>query len=79
MKEYDKMMLRSRKQTYEIKMFMILLTISGGLQDAYLCLVRGEVFFNVQTGNIVLMSTYVAKGNWHRALRYLHQHAARKQ
>ena len=52
-------------------MLMILLTISGGLQDAYSYFVRGEVFSNAQTGNIVLMSTYVAKGNWHRALHYL--------
>ena len=71
MKEYDKMMLRSRKQMFETNMLMILLTISGGLQDAYSYFVRGEVFSNAQTGNIVLMSTYVAKGNWHRALHYL--------
>ena len=61
MKEYDKMMLRSRKQMSETNMLMILLTISGGLQDAYSYFVRGEVFSNAQTGNIVLMSTYVAK------------------
>lgn len=71
MKEYDKMMLRSRKQMSETNMLMILLTISGGLQDVYSYFVRGEVFSNAQTGNIVLMSTYVAKGNWHRALHYL--------
>lgn len=71
MKEYDKMMLRSRKQMSETNMLMILLTLSGGLQDAYSYFVRGEVFSNAQTGNIVLMSTYVAKGNWHRALHYL--------
>ena len=56
MKEYDKMMLRSRKQMSETNMLMILLTISGGLQDAYSYFVRGEVFSNAQTGNIVLMS-----------------------
>ncbi|WP_456028697.1 YoaK family protein [Ruminococcus sp.] len=55
----------------ETNMLMILLTLSGGLQDAYSYFVRGEVFSNAQTGNIVLMSTYVAKGNWHRALHYL--------
>ena len=71
MKEYDKMMLRSRKQMSETNMLMILLTISGGLQDAYSYFERGEVFSTAQTGNIVLMSTYVAKGNWHRALHYL--------
>ena len=33
-----------------------LLTFSGGLQDAYSYCVRGKVFANAQTGNIVLMS-----------------------
>ena len=46
------MMLRSRKQMSETNMLMILLTISGGLQDAYSYFVRGEVFSNAQTGNI---------------------------
>ena len=30
-----------------------LLTLSGGLQDAYTYLRRGKVFANAQTGNIV--------------------------
>ena len=32
------------------------LSISGGLQDAYTYIYRGEVFANAQTGNIVLLS-----------------------
>lgn len=32
------------------------LSISGGLQDAYTYICRGEVFANAQTGNIVLLS-----------------------
>ena len=32
-----------------------LLTLSGGLQDAYTYLRRGKVFANAQTGNIVLL------------------------
>ena len=32
-----------------------LLTLSGGLQDAYTYLRRGRVFANAQTGNIVLL------------------------
>ena len=47
------------------------LALSGGFQDAYTYNCRDGVFSNAQTGNIVLMSTYVAKGNWHRALHYL--------
>ena len=35
---------------------MVFLTLSGGLQDAYTYCIRGQVFANAQTGNIVLMS-----------------------
>ena len=71
MKEYDKMMLRSRKQMSETNMLMILLTISGGLQDAYSYFVRGEVFSNAQTGNIVLMSTHFFEGEFGLIIHYL--------
>ena len=36
-----------------------LLTLSGGLQDAYSYCMHGKVFANAQTGNIVLMSQCV--------------------
>lgn len=48
-----------------------ILSISGGLQDAYSYLLRGEVFANAQTGNIVLMSVNFIKGNFHESFRYL--------
>ncbi len=48
-----------------------LLSLSGGLQDAYTYLARGEVFANAQTGNIVLMSVRLFEGAWAQALRYL--------
>ena len=38
---------------------VLLLTISGGFQDAYSYLIRGGVFANAQTGNIVLMSSHL--------------------
>ena len=47
------------------------LSASGGLQDAYTYIARGEVFANAQTGNIVLLSQNLFQGNWTRALRYL--------
>lgn len=50
---------------------MALLTLSGGLQDAYSYFVRGGVFANAQTGNIVLMSYNLFSGNAGRSLRYL--------
>ena len=43
-----------------------LLSLSGGLQDAYTYLARGEVFANAQTGNIVLMSVRLFEGAPHR-------------
>ena len=49
---------------------MVLITLSGGLQDAYSYLVRGHVFANAQTGNIVLLSASLMEGSWERALSY---------
>ena len=48
-----------------------LLTLSGGLQDAYTYLRRGKVFANAQTGNIVLLGQSLFDGDWSRAGRYL--------
>lgn len=48
-----------------------LLTLSGGLQDAYTYLRRGRVFANAQTGNIVLLGQSLFDGDWSRAARYL--------
>lgn len=47
------------------------LTMSGGFQDAYTYCLRGGVFANAQTGNIVLMSSYLFKSDFNSALRYL--------
>ena len=47
-----------------------LLTLSGGLQDAYTYLRRGRVFANAQTGNIVLLGQSLFNGDWSRAARY---------
>ena len=49
----------------------IFLALSGGFQDAYTYICRGEVFANAQTGNIVLMSTHFFSREWGEALRYL--------
>ena len=40
-----------------------LLTLSGGLQDAYTYLRRGKVFANAQTGNIVLLGQSLFDGD----------------
>ena len=48
-----------------------LLSFSGGLQDAYTYMVRGKVFANAQTGNVVLMSQNLMRGQWILSLYYL--------
>lgn len=49
----------------------ILLTLGGGFLDAYTYLVRGEVFANAQTGNIVLLGIHLMRGEWIQAVYYL--------
>ena len=50
---------------------MILITLSGGLQDAYTYLIRDHVFANAQTGNIVLLMVSLFDGNFQKAGSYL--------
>lgn len=61
---------RQRGQMSEAFSTTVFLTLSGGLQDAYSYCVRGKVFANAQTGNIVLMSQCLCSGGWTGALRY---------
>ncbi len=58
-------------QTSESFRICALLSFSGGLQDAYTYNVRGHVFANAQTGNVVLMSQNLMTGSWHTGLRYM--------
>lgn len=48
-----------------------MLSFSGGLQDAYTYNVRGQVFANAQTGNVVLMSQNFMSGNFLQGLYYI--------
>lgn len=48
----------------------IFLLMSGGFQDAYTYFFRGKVFANAQTGNIVLMSSYIFRLDFKGALYY---------
>ena len=59
------------KQMSESMGIGVLLAVSGGLMDAYSYLFRGEVFANAQTGNILLFSVYLSRGQWAAALHYL--------
>ena len=58
-------------QTSESFKVSAILSFSGGLQDAYTYNVRGNVFANAQTGNVVLMSQNFMMGNWINGIHYL--------
>ena len=60
-----------RGQMSDAMLTITFLTFSGGLQDAYSYCMRGKVFANAQTGNIVLMSGCFFDGDFHRGLHYL--------
>ena len=49
---------KQKMQTSETFLLSAILAVSGGFQDAYTYNVRGEVFSNAQTGNVVLMSQH---------------------
>lgn len=65
------MRLRAGKQVSETFWLGALLAVAGGFLDAYTYLVRGGVFANAQTGNMVLMGLRLAEGEWAAAARYL--------
>lgn len=58
-------------QTSESFRLSALLSFSGGLQDAYTYNLRGHVFANAQTGNVVLMSQNFMQGQVMSGLQYM--------
>lgn len=44
-----------------------LLAVVGGFLDAYTYILRGGVFANAQTGNMVLLGVYAAQGRYRQA------------
>lgn len=64
-------MITKQNQMSEALFLNLLLAFSGGFQDAYTYMVRDNVFANAQTGNVVLMSTYLMQGLWQKGLMYL--------
>lgn len=48
-----------------------LLAVAGGFLDAYTFILRGGVFANAQTGNIVQMGLQIAQLQWGRAFQFL--------
>ncbi|WP_286356735.1 YoaK family protein [Ileibacterium valens] len=61
----------SQKQMSESYWIAFLITISGGLQDVYSYFVRGHVFANAQTGNIIFLAMGIADRNLEQIIRYL--------
>lgn len=63
-------MVKSERVSESIRLGTIL-ALAGGYMDAYSYMVRGGVFANAETGNIVLMGINLAQGNWIKSLYYL--------
>lgn len=60
-----------KKQTSETIRMLILLCIIGGITDTYTYFVRGKVFVNAHTGNIIYLTMYMSTGNWKKVISYL--------
>ena len=63
--------LRHHGQMSDALRTMVFLTLSGGFQDGYTYMGRGQVFANAQTGNVILFGVHLCSGEWAAALRYL--------
>lgn len=62
--------LTQEQQMSEAFILNVLLAASGGFQDAYTYMVRGHVYANAQTGNVVMMSTHLLTGEFSEGWRY---------
>lgn len=49
----------------------ILLSLAGGFMDAYSYIMRGGVFANAQTGNILLLGVRISEGDFANIPRYM--------
>lgn len=59
------------KQMSETFRLGAVLAVAGGFLDAYTYLVRGKVFANAETGNMVLLGVNLLNRQWLTALGYL--------
>lgn len=62
---------QSKKQMSETFFLGALLAVVGGFLDAYTYVLRGHVFANAQTGNIVLLALNLADFQFEKMLYYL--------
>ncbi len=65
------MKLKSYENLHETFLVLIFITLAGGFQDAYSYLMRGKVFANAQTGNIVLLFKNIVDLNFKESIAYL--------
>lgn len=63
--------MKKTTQVSETMALAMIMTFSGGLQDAYTYFQRNHVFANAQTGNIIMMASNLFDGDIHDVLRYL--------
>ena len=68
---YNGAIIDMSKQTSESFILSAVISLSGGFQDAYTYNLRGKVFANAQTGNVVLMSQRFMEGHFQKGLHYL--------
>lgn len=61
----------SRCLVCEQKMVYALLMASAGMMGAYTYVLRGGVFCNAQTANVVVMAIHLGKGEWLEGLYFL--------
>lgn len=66
-------MIKDKRKYSESLLFATLLTLAGGLQDAYSYAARGQVFVNALTGNVVLLGLSFVSGDFYLIFRYLRQ------
>lgn len=83
-KEGEKKLIKDEKELFlecEKKWVFLLLMMSGGFMGAFTYTIRGNVFCNAQTGNMVLMGIALGDANWLEAayLLFLFQHILLEQ
>lgn len=64
------MKIKSYENLHETFLVIIFITLAGGFQDAYSYLMRGKVFANAQTGNIVLLFKNIVDLNFKESIAY---------
>ena len=72
-------MMKAKKEPTEVSHYLTcerrdiyaLLMLSAGMMGAYTYILRGGVFCNAQTANVLMMSISFGRGNWREGLYYL--------